>query len=170
MVVESAAAYAKTSEEIVALKSKLATLQSTLEAPNTVSRSAIDMMIDFVASRADFRSSFGPNFRNTVLAGFSKYPEMVEVEINGKKLDIIAELAAFKEGKPRTVVTPKDSVRLTGPMMLDGEIQATHDDEARTKRMNARTRFFYEFATTIYLPTEVLTPKEGTLPERADFE
>lgn len=55
-------------------------------------------------------------------------------------------------------------------MMLDGEIQATHEDEARAKRMNARTRFFFEFATTIYLPTEVLTPKEDALPERADFE
>ena len=170
MVVAAAAAYAKTSEELALLKSRLATLRATLEAPNTVSRSAVDMMIDFVASRADFRSSFGPNFRNTVFSGFSKYPEMVEVEVNGKKLDMKAELVAFKAGKPVTVVTPKDSVRLTGPMMLDGEIQATHDDEARTKRMNARTRFFYEFAATIYLPTEVLTPKEDTLPERTDFD
>lgn len=170
MVVEAASSYAKSSQELATLKSKLATIRATLEAPNTVSRSAVDMMIDFVASRADFRSSFGPNFRNTVFAGFARYPEMVEVEVNGKKLDMKAELVAFKAGKPLTVVTPADSVRLTGPMMLDGEIQATHEDEARAKRMNARTRFFYEFASTIYLPTEVLTPKEDTLPERTDFD
>ena len=35
--------------------------------------------------------------RNVVLSGFAKYPEMVEVEVNGKKLDIRAELANFRE-------------------------------------------------------------------------
>ena len=85
---------------------------------------------------------------------------MVEVEVNGKKLDMEAELAAFKSGKPLTVVSPSDNVRLTGPMMLDGEKQATSDEPERRARMNARTRFFYEFAATIYLPTEVLSPKE----------
>lgn len=97
MVAEAASTYVRTSDEIVSLKSRLATLRAHLEAPNTVSRSALDMLVDFVASRADFRSSFNPNFRNVVLSGFAKYPEMVEVEVNGKKLDIRAELANFRE-------------------------------------------------------------------------
>lgn len=53
--------------------------------------------------------------------------------------------------------------------MLDGEIQPTSDFPERRNRMNARTRFFYEFTTTIYLPTEVLTPDEKTLPERSEI-
>lgn len=97
MVAEAASAYVRTSEEISALKTRLATLRAHSQAPNTVSRSAVDMLVDFVASRADFRSSFNPNFRNVVLAGFSKYPEMLEVEVNGKRLDILAEITAFKE-------------------------------------------------------------------------
>lgn len=169
IVVETWRNYEKTSQEIAALKSRLTALRSALEVPNSVTRSVLDMLIDFTASRADFRSSFSPNFRNVVLAGFSRYGEMVEVEVNGKKIDIAAEIEAFKAGKPLTMTVPNDSVRLTGPMMVDGEIQATHDDPARSRRMNARTRFFFEFVTTIYLPTEVLTPKDSVLPERTDF-
>ena len=136
---------------------------------NEVTRSAVDTMIDFIAGRADFRSSFLPHFRSTVLNGMTRYPKMVEVEVNGVKLDFEEEIKAFKSGKPKTLIRPSDTIRLTGPMMLDGEMQPTSEDVERRDRMNARTRFFYEFSTTIYLPTEVLTPTEDVLPERSEI-
>ena len=94
---------------------------------------------------------------------------MIEMEVNGVKLNFEEEIKAFKTGKSKTIIRPNDSIRLTGPIMLDGEIQPTSEDPERRERMNARTRFFYEFAATIYLPTEVLTPGEDTLPERSEI-
>lgn len=169
LVVESVGAHARTLEEIAFANKRIESLKAALSAPADVSRSVIDFLIDFTASRADFPSSFLPGFRNTVLAGLSRYPDLVEMERNGKKIDVAAEIAAQKEGKPVSMVRPSDTIRLTGPMMIDGEIQSTSDDPSRRERMNARTRFFFEFVATIYLPTEVLTPGEGVLPAREDF-
>jgi hypothetical protein len=63
---------------------------------NDIVRSSVDMMIDFIAGRADFRSSFLPHFRSTVLTGMSRYPQMIELYVNGVKLDFEEELKAFK--------------------------------------------------------------------------
>ena len=54
------AKYAKTLSEIASLNESLAKAKEALKSPNDAKRSAIDMMIDFVAGRADFRSSFLP--------------------------------------------------------------------------------------------------------------
>lgn len=167
---QTANAYNKASSDLDAAKRRVAELRAALSTPNDVSRTAVDFLVDFIASRADFPSSFFPNFRNTVLSGLARYPDLVEIEVNGKKLDVAAELAAVRSGKPSISVRPSDEIRLTGPVMLDGEIQATSDDAERRERMNARTRFLFEFLTTIYLPTEVLTPGEDTLPSRQDFD
>jgi hypothetical protein len=148
---------------------KLSEAQVKMSGSNDIVRSSVDMMIDFIAGRADFRSSFLPHFRSTVLTGMKRYPQMIELYVNGVKLDFEEELKAFNAWKPKTLIRPSDVIRLTWPMMLDGEIQPTSDHPERRERMNARTRFFYEFATTIYLPTEVLTPDETTLPERSEI-
>jgi hypothetical protein len=44
-------------------------------------RNLIDTLIDFIADRADFRSSFLPQFRQTVLQGLARYPEMIHLEV-----------------------------------------------------------------------------------------
>lgn len=170
LATQAANAYNKTVSDLEAAKRRAAELRTALSTPNDASRSAVDFLVDFIASRADFPSSFFPNFRNTVLSGLARYPDLVEIEVNGKKLDVASELAAAKAGKPSVSIRPGDEIRLTGPVMLDGEIQATSDDAERRERMNARIRFLFEFVTTIYLPTEVLTPGEDTLPARQDFD
>lgn len=76
-------------------------------------RTLIDFLVDFTASRADFPSSFLPNFRNTVRTGLARYPDLVEIEIDGKRIDVAAEIDALRTGKPQTVVRPGSGVRLT---------------------------------------------------------
>lgn len=75
---------------------RLADAQAKMNNTNEVTRSAVDMMIDFIAGRADFRSSFLPHFRTTVLNGMTRYPQMVEVEVNGVRLNFEEEIQAFK--------------------------------------------------------------------------
>ncbi|MFZ5341676.1 MAG: hypothetical protein ACOZBL_03905 [Patescibacteria group bacterium] len=43
--------------------------------------------------------------------------------------------------------------------MVDGEHQFNHPDTDRKNKMNARTRFFFEFVVPgCYRPTELLEP------------
>ena len=46
---------------------RLKKLESMLKSPNDLTRTALDTLIDFIAERADFPSSFLPAFRTTVL-------------------------------------------------------------------------------------------------------
>lgn len=54
------------------------------------------------------------------------------------------------------MVSPGQTFKITGPMMVDGEKQSTHPDISRQKNMNIRTRFLFEFLPW-YRPTELLT-------------
>lgn len=77
----------------------------------------------------------------------------------------------YKENKKtRLIVSPEDRVEISGPIMIDGEKQATHPDISRHERMNGRTRFFFEFFLSgTYIPTELLVPGKTSSYARRDF-
>jgi hypothetical protein len=149
---------------------RLKKLESMQKSPNDQTRTALDTLIDFIADRADFPSSFLPAFRATVLRWIETYPELVEIYANGTLIDFKKELDSRKKGGSELLLRPTDTLRITGPALLDGEMKPTSENPEEQKRMNARIRIFWEFALTIYLPTEALTPGKNTLPGRQQSE
>lgn len=133
--------------------------------PIAEKRSVVDILANFIINRADFNGSFSQDFKNKVLEGIKTYPEFFDIKINGKSIDVAAELVHIGEGKGIDIV-PTDTISLSGPMMIDGEIQSTHPDPERQKVMNRRTRFAFEFFASAYLPTEAAVPTKRAIKNR----
>lgn len=127
-----------------------------------------DYVYNFVASRADYSGASRPEGRERILAGMRKYAGIVNVSINGQKVDLAAEFA--KPEKERMKVSPDDRVEFSGPLMVDG-MHRIHPDADKRENMNARTRFFFEFAVTdTFYPTEIIEPGKDSTFARTAFE
>lgn len=146
-------------QQIEKLKEALATKEALLKKPQEAI-SAIDFIVNFIQSRADFGGALGDGFRKEIYNGLSIYGDLVHIKINGKPLNVQHELGIYKaDQKKSMIISPEDAIEISGPMMVDGEKQTTHPDPSRQKAMNIRTRFFFEFfLSETYLPSELLTP------------
>lgn len=149
-------------------KSTIITKEALLKKPQE-GISVIDFILNFIQSRLDFKWSLGEGSRTDIYNGLAIYGDTLHIKINGKNVDIMDEY--YKQNKKdRLIVSPEDRVEISGPMMIDGEKQATHSDVSRQEIMNGRTRFFFEFFLSgIYLPTELLVPWEESSYKRRDF-
>ena len=74
MLIQQSAALAIARKEVITEMSAIEINQKEIEklenkqkSSNDLTRTALDMLIDFIADRADFPSSFQPAFRSTVL-------------------------------------------------------------------------------------------------------
>lgn len=127
-----------------------------------------EYLANFVAFRADYSSASRNEGRERILNGLKKYAEIVGISINGKPVDLAAEFA--KPAKDRVKVSPEDSITFSGPLMVDG-MHRIHPDPDKRENMNARTRFFFEFAVTdTFYPTEILEPSDSSAFARQGFE
>lgn len=123
------------------------------------SMSVVDFLLNFVQERADFsKSVYTSEYRKLFLNGIQKYSDLIHLKINGNNIDLVSELK--KKPSEQTQVTPDDMFEITGPMMIDG-LHMYNADAERVRKINARTRFFFEFAVSDkFLPTELLEPNE----------
>lgn len=127
-----------------------------------------DFVYNFVASRADYSGASQAEGKNRILDGMKKYASIVKVSINGSPVDLAGEFA--KPAQERTKVSPEDRVEFSGPLMVDG-MHRIHPDADKRENMNARTRFFFEFAVTdTFYPTEIIEPGESSSFARTGFE
>ena len=84
--------------------------------------------------------------RERFLEGIKKYSSLIHLKVNGKEIDIAKELSSPKKNMSK--VTEEDTIEISGPMMIDGLHMDNSSNPDRKKYMNARTRFFFEFAAS----------------------
>lgn len=91
----------------------LATKETLLKRPHETI-SAIDFVVNFIQSRADFGGSLGDGFRKEIHNGLSLYGDLVHIKVNGKPLDIAHELEVYRtDRKKNMTISPEDSIEIS---------------------------------------------------------
>lgn len=127
-----------------------------------------EYVYSFIAHRADYSSALGKEGKSRIIEGIKKNADIIHLTINGKKLDLAAELA--KPEKDRLRINPDDTVSISGPLLVHG-MHRLHPDPDKKENMNATTRFYFEFAATqTFYPTELLEPTKDSSFALASFD
>jgi len=123
--------------------------------------SVIDYLANFLQQRGDYGSIVMTDiWRKQMIDGMQKYASLIHLKINWKEIDIAKEFDPKKQDKIQVV--PTDIIEISGPMMIDW-LHMVNSDTDRKEKMNARTRFFFEFvASGVFLPTELLEPNKDS--------
>ncbi|MDD5213396.1 MAG: hypothetical protein PHG82_03150 [Candidatus Gracilibacteria bacterium] len=131
----------------------------------------VDYIANFIESRLDYGpSAFTPESRAKVIEGILKYNSMIHIKVNGQKILLDRESRNYQKGLSTIFVKPDTKIEISGPLMIDGEHQMNSGDDDRKEKMNARTRFFFEFITPgTYLPTELLEPGKDSSLRKTEF-
>ncbi|MDD2487534.1 MAG: LysM domain-containing protein [Candidatus Gracilibacteria bacterium] len=162
--------YNSNAEKMISLKSRISENKDKLKMEKSIT--VIDFIANFIQTRADIGSAYSQELRKRIYDGLEKYPDLVNIKVDGIKVDLVSEMKRFRNGKTGSMqIRPTSKIELSGPIMIDGEHQITSLDEDRRKKMNARTRMFFEFVVPgLYLPTEILEPGKNSSFRKDKFQ
>lgn len=131
-------------------------------------------LIDYIANFIQDRLDYGPSAltqesRKKIIEWIFKYNSMIHVKLDWKEIDLAKELENFKMWKSSIFVKSDSKISFSWPMMVDWEHQY-YKWEDRKNKMNARTRFLFEFVVPqTYLATELLEPWENSSLRKEKF-
>lgn len=131
----------------------------------------VDYIANFIQDRLDYGPvAFTPESRAKIIEWILKYNSMIHIKVNGQKILLDREARNYQKWLSTIFVKPDTKIEISGPMMIDGEHQLNSADPDRQKKMNARTRFFFEFITPwTYLATELIEPGKVSSFRKTEF-
>lgn len=140
-----------------------------------------DWLSSFIFDRADYEWANLENIKSKVNDNIWKYLEFIDLEIESWSDKIIIESwTSITINWEKTysldtedynnkinyillkVINKDDKIKIKSPMMIDWEKQSNSNESDRKNNMNGRTRFYFEFLSSDYLPTEMLVPWEDS--------
>lgn len=131
----------------------------------------VDYTANFIQDRLDYGPvAFSPESRAKIIEWIIKYNSLIHIKVNWQRILLDMEARNYQKGLSTIFVKPETKIEISGPMMIDWEHQLNSPDKDRQKKMNSRTRFFFEFMIPgTYLATELLEPGKNSSFRKTEF-
>lgn len=125
------------------------------ENPNWEAIDFTSFLISFLQDRSDFKFLASKGWIKRFEDGIKKYHDTIEVKVNWRVVDILAELSKWNQWQLK--IWPNDKIEISWPMVIDWVHFQNGDNIDEVEKMNTRVRFLWELLMSqVMLPTEII--------------
>lgn len=132
------------------------------EGTEWINMSIFDFIVNFVQQRWDDWTALADYQKIVVEDKLLRFNTLINIKVNGVSIDLSEEF--WKKKEKMIKINPDDDIEIYWPIMIDWLHMVNSDDKDKREKMNARTRFYFEFVVLWnYYISELLEPWKWVL-------
>ncbi|MDP2103746.1 MAG: hypothetical protein Q8K26_02395, partial [Candidatus Gracilibacteria bacterium] len=126
-----------------------------------------DYIANFIQQRGGYKSALKNTTKAVIKGNLPLYHSLIELSVNGESVNIGEELK--KPEAERKKIKKDDTIKISGPVLMDGFHNANSPNKYISKNNHARTMFYFEFILIgKYTPSELMVSGDSLFERKSN--